>query len=356
MKPFSPEMATVEGVLSLAQRPDKRNLLKVLRREIPSRPTLFEFFMNGDLEEQVTRGLEYDVEHPFFGWRRRADTFRLLGYDYVTIGCHVPFPTKGVDRHGAASVSKNDQAVIFSMEDAEAYPWPDPDRCEYGMYADVRDRIPDEMGIVASGPGGIEELLIDLMGYEPLCYALIDQPELVEYVVNRLGEIQLRHYEIAAACPFVDALLYNDDWGFKQQTILSPADMRKYLYPWVRKIADTAHAAGKPLAIHSCGNLSMVMDDMIGELRIDAKHSYEDVIQPVEAFYDEYGGRIAVLGGIDLDYVIRQPKEAVYNRSCAMLEKGMARGGYALGTGNSVPGYCPTEQYLAMIAAALFNR
>ena len=142
-KPFSPEMATVDGVLSLRQEPDKQNLLKVLRREIPSRPTLFEFFFNDRLEDQVTRGIEYDRDHMFFPWRRRADAFRLLGYDYVTVGCHVDFPLRQVDQHGAASVSKNEQATIFSMEDAEAYPWPDPDRCEYGMYADVRGRIPD---------------------------------------------------------------------------------------------------------------------------------------------------------------------------------------------------------------------
>jgi len=349
-------MATVDGVRSLEQHPDKTNIMKVLRNEKPARPTLFEFFMNNDLEEAVTRGIEYDSNHKFFYWRRRADSFRLLGYDYVTLGCHIPLPLKAIDNHGAATVSKNEQAVIFTMEDAEAYPWPNPDECEYGMYEDIAGRIPDGMGIIASGPGGIEELMIDLMGYEPLCFALIDEPELAQYVADKLGALELRHYEIAAESPCVDALLYHDDWGFNQQTIFSPANMRKYLYPWVRRIVETAHAHGKPIAFHSCGNLSMVMDDIVDDLKFDAKHSYQDAIQPVESFYEQYGERIAVLGGIDLDYVIRYPCHEVYNRSCAMLEKSAARGGYALGTGNSVPAYCPTSQYLAMIAAALFNR
>ena len=352
MRKFSCEMATVEGVLSLNQHPDKTNIMKVLRNETPSRPTLFEFFMNWGLEDEITRGIEYDRDHKFFYWRRRADTFRLLGFDYVTIGCDVFFPVKEIDNHGAASVSKNDQAVIFTMEDARSYPWPNPDECEYGMYEDIAGRIPDGMGIIASGPGGIEELMIDLMGYEPMCYALIDEPELVKYVADRLGALQLRHYEIAAASPYVDALLYNDDWGFNQQTILSPANMRRYLYPWVRKIVEAGHAHKKPVAIHSCGNLSMVMEDLIDDLQFDAKHSYQDSIQPVESFYEQYGDRIAGLGGIDLDYIIRQSQKNVYDRSCAMV----AKGGYALGTGNSVPVYCPTSQYLAMIAAVLFNR
>ena len=36
-----------------------------------------------------------------------------------------------------------------------------------------------------------------------------------------------------------------------------------------------------------------------------------------------------------------------------MLERTEKRGGYAPGTGNSVPDYVPDENYFAMISAAL---
>ena len=39
-----------------------------------------------------------------------------------------------------------------------------------------------------------------------------------------------------------------------------------------------------------------------------------------------------------------------------MLERTAGRGGYALGTGNSVPDYVPDENYFAMIRAALESR
>jgi uroporphyrinogen decarboxylase len=38
-----------------------------------------------------------------------------------------------------------------------------------------------------------------------------------------------------------------------------------------------------------------------------------------------------------------------------MLERTRGKGGYALGTGNSVPSYVPLANYYAMIAAANFN-
>ena len=39
-------------------------------------------------------------------------------------------------------------------------------------------------------------------------------------------------------------------------------------------------------------------------------------------------------------------------RSAAMLERAQGRGGYALGSGNSIPAYVPPAGYFAMIKAA----
>jgi uroporphyrinogen decarboxylase len=138
--------------------------------------------------------------------------------------------------------------------------------------------------------------------------------------------------------------------------MLAPADMRKYVVPWHKKIVEVIHKSGKPAILHSCGNLRLLMDDIIDTIGYDAKHSYEDNIMPVEEAYEEYGDRIAILGGIDVDFVCRATPEEIKKRSAAMLERVKGRGGYALGTGNSVPEYVPQENYFAMISAALEAR
>ena len=48
---------------------------------------------------------------------------------------------------------------------------------------------------------------------------------------------------------------------------------------------------------------------------------------------------IAIMGGIDVNYMIMESKQAVYERSSALLERTQAKGAFALGTGNSVPDY-----------------
>ena len=92
------------------------------------------------------------------------------------------------------------------------------------------------------------------------------------------------------------------------------------------------------------------MEVLITDLNYDGKHSFEDNILRVEDSYDRWKGRIAILGGMDVNFVIEASEEDIKRRSRNMIEKSLDCGGYALGTGNSVPEYIPVEKYLAMIS------
>jgi uroporphyrinogen decarboxylase len=103
--------------------------------------------------------------------------------------------------------------------------------------------------------------------------------------------------------------------------------------------------------LHSCGNMRDVIEDVIA-MGFDAKHSYEDLILPVEEAYELWHERIAIQGGIDLDFICRESAGAVRGRCRAMLERAAGRGGYMLGTGNSVPEYLPVDKYFSMLEVA----
>ena len=161
------------------------------------------------------------------------------------------------------------------------------------------------------------------------------------------------YYEQAAGADTVGFLCSNDDWGFNTQTFLSPAHMRKYVFPWHKKIVETAHRHGKPCILHSCGYFGDVIEDVIEEIGFDGRHSYEDQIMPVEDAYEAYGHRIVIMGGMDMHFLATASPEEVYARSRAMLERTAERGRYVLGSGNSIPGYVPVRNFLAMTKAAL---
>ena len=113
------------------------------------------------------------------------------------------------------------------------------------------------------------------------------------------------------------------------------------------------HATRRPAILHSCGELKSLWDDIIDDLEYDGKHSYEDTILPVEEAYEQYGTRVSILGGIDVDFLCRATPDAIYRRSKALIERTQSHGGYGLGSGNSIADYVPVENYDAMRRAAL---
>jgi uroporphyrinogen decarboxylase len=251
-------------------------------------------------------------------------------------------------------VSLNEGALITDRAGFEAYAWPDPDTADYDQLDAAEP--PEGMKYIVWGPGGVLENMIGIVGFDRLCLMTVDDPDLLEDVSAAVGERLARYYELSARSHNVGALMVNDDWGFKTQTMLDPPNMRKYVIAWHAEIVRRIHATGKPAILHSCGNLEAVMDDIIDVCGYDAKHSWEDAIVSVEDAYEQYGERIAIMGGIDVDFLCRQEPALIYLRSRSMLERSGGRGGYALGSGNSLPDYVPTENALAMRRAALDMR
>ncbi len=331
--------------------PDFEQILKVLRREVPDRPTLFELFMNGPLYTKLAAGADVEPGSA----EERIVAFRNAGYDYVTLSgsnFHFPRGTHASDQ----TISLNDGVVIRDRESFETLPWLDPAKADFAEIERAAATLPDGMKVIVIGPGGVLENVIELVGFDNLCFMLVDDPQLTTDVFDAVGSRLVGFYQSLITHDAVGAIFGNDDWGFKTQPMLAPDDMRRYVVPWHRKIVQVAHDAGKPAIMHSCGNLAVVMDDIIDDIGYDGKHSYEDTIIPVEAAYETWGSRIAILGGLDVDFVIRSTPEEVHQRAEAMLERVAERGGYALGTGNSVPEYIPDEQYFAMISAATDRR
>ena len=331
--------------------PDFNNLLAVLRREVPARPTLFEFFLNERLHHRLAPLMDTESEDPYATQRQVMRAYVRVGYDFANV--LIPgfdFPSQRME--GTRTISINEGGLIHDRKSFDVYQWPDPKNADYAILDALAADLPKGMKLIGYGPNGVLENAIQVVGYDTLCYLLADDPVLVGQIFTEIGSRLVRYYQIVAAHPVVGACIDNDDWGFKTQTMFSPRQMRQYVFPWHQRIVEAIHAAGKPVILHSCGHFDRILDDMV-EMGIDGRHSYEDNILPVEKAYELHHDKFAILGGIDLDFICRASPEDVYHRSKALLEQTADRGGYALGTGNSVPDYVPDENYFAMTLAAL---
>jgi uroporphyrinogen decarboxylase len=334
--------------------PDIELLYKVLRREKTERPVLFEFIIHLELCREAAGLTKLPEPGSLAHFTMVIDAFRNLGYDYAPVYTWesklFSFP-KG-EHDSLASRSQNQGALITDRESFESYPWPDAESGNYEIYRQLSAYLPDGMKLLGFSNGGILENATDIMGFETLCMIYLTDPELTSEIFRNIGERLLKFYSIVASMESVGACVVNDDWGFKTQTMFPPEMMEKYVFPYTRKIVEVIHANGKQAILHSCGNLKLIMDVIIDDLKLDGKHSFEDGIYPVEDAWDWWSDRIAIMGGIDVDFLARKTPEEIYQRSLRLLEKTSGTGGFALGSGNSIPEFIPRQNYLAMLRAA----
>jgi len=329
---------------------DFGQLEKVLRRETPDRPVLFEYFVNGDLISYVNGESFVLLDNRVDQIRAIIRFFHRAGYDYATIPSRYfnAFSFENTDHEKKATVSLNEGSAITDRKSFESYHWPNPEQGDFELLVNLALELPERMKFIVSAPGGVLENVIDLVGFERLCFMIYEDEELTKAFFDEVGARLLHFYEICSTIEPVGALIVNDDWGFKTQTMLSPEMLRQFVFPWHKKIVETIHQKGKYAILHSCGNLSEVMDDIVDDMNYDAKHSYEDNILVVEQAWKLWHEKIAILGGIDMDFLVRSEPEAIRKRSRNLLELTGSQA-YALGSGNSIPTYVPIDNYLAMI-------
>jgi uroporphyrinogen decarboxylase len=331
------------------------------RRNDPTRVPIGELFVEAIVigaiaDDPVAMDERGYTDH----WMRvNLDTHARLGYDAITVGIGTGFalPEHSIATDTASELSrglrsfvKGGDSLIWDRESFERYPWPTPEQVSYYALEQAARLMPEGMEALAS-IGGPCEWLMWICGYEPLSYMIAEDPELVHEVMGRIREQMLAMFRVMVTMDRVGAAWISDDMGYKTGTFLSPAHMREFVFPTQKALAEVVHAAGLPVLLHSCGDLHLVMDDLIDYVGIDAKHSYEDVITPVAEAKRRWGNRIGIIGGVDVDMLTRGTAEEVRRYTLRVLEECAPNGGYLLGSGNSVANYIPVGNYLAMLDA-----
>ena len=335
----------------------------IARKRTPDRVHFMELFLDSEVQTAICDrfGLLHGLapDDPFFEQKRQVVLQRFLGYDYVrcrTEGIEMTLrrtsieDTAALARQDGRRYMEEHEGPITNWEQFEAYPWPDPDAASTRSLEWYEANLPDDMCVVAGGGfGHFAEHLTWLMGYETLCYSLYDQRDLVTAIAQRLTEIYQPVLSRVLEFSRVKLVWGSDDMGFRSGPLISPDDLREFVFPGHKLMAQMVHDTDRLYLLHSCGNLSSVMDDLIEDVGIDAKHSFEDTIETVISAKDRYGDRIALLGGIDVDFLCRASEDQVRQRVRETLEHCMPGGGYCMGTGNSVANYIPLNNYLAMM-------
>ena len=333
-------------------KPDFKRLKKVLLREgEPDIVPFYELFADAEIMQAVT-GKPSNPETV-------VEFYYKLGYDFATTGMNFGYKIQRMEADDTAALPRkkrsfvdDNHGIIENRKDFDSYEWPAIDQSVAVPVNETAGYLPDGMKIIILTPGGILENVMWIMGYIPFSYALYEDEQLVWDMFERIGT---NHVKAIKACldnsdlKKVGAVVMGDDMGFNHSTMISPELMRKYVFPWQKKVVTLIHSYELPMILHSCGMLEDIMDDLIDYVGIDAKHSFEDKIMTVAEAKKKYGNRIAILGGVDVNFLCTADESRVREYVDRVISACAPGGGYALGTGNSVANYIPVKNYLAML-------
>lgn len=284
-----------------------------------------------------------------------------MGYDFVRVEVSLPLPAvahitkdtaKGNEDHNRAWQGL-DQGPITNWEDFEKYPWPTISEQNFYIHRYICEHLPDGMGFISCHAGGVYEHTSRLMGYVGLCTSLYDDPDLVKAVSDKLGELILEYNKHLLELDKLAAIFQGEDFGFNTSTLISPDDIRRYFLPWHKQYVKLTHEKGKVYYLHSCGKVDLIMEDLIDDVKIDGKHSFQDVVQPITEAKRCYGNKICLLGGVDVDKLTRFDPDRLRKHVRGLMDECEPGGRFAIGAGNSIPSYIPIDNYLTMLDEAL---
>jgi hypothetical protein len=185
-------------------------------------------------------------------------------------------------------------------------------------------------------------------GLELFSYGYAENPELVSEWLEALNwnEIQ-RVHETADAELSPVALVYADQ-ADKNQTLFSPAFLRREFFPRLRKLVEAWHSHGIKVIFHSDGNLWRVLDDF--------KAAGIDGLNPLEPLSHMYAGDVRksypdwiLMGGIDSSALLAFASEEEVRQAVRQtIDDAGSRGGLWLGSSSEIHPAIPSQNALAM--------
>lgn len=345
----------------MKNRPDFERFLTTVFLGEPDRVPLVELFVHRDVKEAF-------MGRPVSDLKTEVEFYVAMGADCVPLLASV-FRRGNIPRQttrkssfryslyqsGSATTrnwAEEGRGVITSHEEFERFSWPTVDDIDCSEYEAIEGYLPAGMKVVASN-AFIFDAVSRLMGTENFFLSLMDNQDLVERMFEKAGALQYQLIERICEHECVGAVWIGDDIAYAESLLVSPKVLRKYLFPWFKKIGDFCRAKNLAYLYHSDGNLWEVMEDII-DLGFNALHPIEPKAMDIKEVKERFGHKLCLIGNIDLGYTLTrgtpQEVEAEVRQRIRDIALG---GGYCVSSSNSITEYVPLDNFKAMIETTL---
>ena len=345
-------------------KPDFNRFLAAVRHQETDRVPLSEILIDYSIQSQFLGRTVTAGDLP-----AQVEFWSQAGYDYIPITVSMMSPGKVTEESKITRVLKEMvlrekpgttdpkawnlefTSFIHERPDLDKFPWEAAADIDFTKLHAVKDLLPPGMKVIAIS-GKIFTLTWMLMGFNNFALKLVMDESLVAEVFERVATIQFKALETLFAMEHVAGVWAVDDIAFGTGPMISPAAFRKHVFHWYQKVADRCHDHNRIFLMHSDGDLSVLMEDLIA-MGLDGIQPIDPSCMDMAKVKKQWGDRICLIGNVSNELLRSATTQEIEARVKELLRDAAPGGGFALGSGNSVPNWAKFENYLAMRAAGL---
>lgn len=188
-----------------------------------------------------------------------------------------------------------------------------------------------------------------IRGIEALLCDFYDARDKLRAVMDRLLDLY-RVWARGAAEAGADGVWGGEDLGDQRSLFMRPETFREIYAPYYRGLADVLHSNGLDFWLHSCGNITELVDDLI-DCGVDVLHPIQAGTMDDPTIADRYGGRVAFWIGMDGQLILQfgTPDEVRDHVRARKRTFYRPEGGLILGAGTCILPGIPMDNLRAYI-------
>jgi uroporphyrinogen decarboxylase len=187
-----------------------------------------------------------------------------------------------------------------------------------------------------------------LRGMENLFIDFVENPDFVHELLDILADFAVD--QVRALSPFpVDGIRFSDDWGGQRGLLMSPEMWREFLKPRLKRMYAQAHEQGYDVFIHSCGDISRILDDLT-DIGVDVFNPLQPEVMDVEETIHRFSHRLSFNGGVSIQRTLPfESPDGVRREVEHRLELARRYGGFIPAPSHDMPYDVPFENIVSMV-------
>ncbi|MGI5958259.1 MAG: uroporphyrinogen decarboxylase family protein [Massiliimalia sp.] len=252
----------------------------------PTREAIFEYLKDDCRWISADRGYKHPNGDPIFNpaWNKERNTLSAEG-------CF---------------------ADVETIEELDAYPWPNPDYLDFTEVYEEIDQHQDKM-IFTGMWSPFFHNLTDFFGMENYFIKLYEAPEIVLEVTKRIVDFYVEANDrfFAGLGDRADVMFFGNDFGTQLDLFISPEKFREFVLPSFCRLIAVGKKYGKKIMLHSCGSIYRIIPDLI-DAGVDILHPIQAQARGMSAAeLAQYKDKLSFVGGIDAQtfFVNATPEE-----------------------------------------------